>query len=169
MGAGGFAAYAGGGDISDCYARGSAEGGDAVGGFVGVMEEIDVDNVYSTGLVTSEGSSVGGLVGHHDGAGAVTVSFWDIETSGQTSSAEGEGHTTGWMKTVGNFISAGWDLTDIWGMVTTCEDGYACLLGVTPGCEAAPPPPPPPPPPPEVEVEHSQLNPALMSLLLEES
>jgi hypothetical protein len=169
VGAGGFAAYVGGGNISNCYARGSAEGGDAVGGFAGVMEEIDIDDIYSTGLVSGEGTSVGGLIGHHEGPGAVTASFWDIETSGQASSAEGEGHTTEWMKTIGNFLAAGWDVTATWGMVVTCEDGYACLLGVTPGCALAPPPPPvPPPKEEEVEVPYSLLAPSLKVLLEEQ-
>jgi len=52
-----------------------------------------VNSSYSTGRV-SDGDDVGGLVGKDKGR--VTRSFWDIETSGQaTSAAEGEGKAEG--------------------------------------------------------------------------
>jgi hypothetical protein len=44
----------------------------------------------------------------------VAASFWDIETSGQTTSAGGEGKTTAEMKKLSTFASAGWDFVDIW-------------------------------------------------------
>jgi hypothetical protein len=42
----------------------------------------------------------------------VTNSFWDIETSGQTSSAGGTGKTTAEMQTASTFLEAGWDFVD---------------------------------------------------------
>ena len=52
----------------------------------------------------------------------VSASFWDIETSGQASSAAGIGKTTANMKKGSTFTSAGWDFVgetvngtqDIW-------------------------------------------------------
>jgi hypothetical protein len=68
-------------------------------------------------------------VGYNDnyyGNSTITASFWDVETSGQTSSAGGEGKTTAEMKTLSTFTSAGWDFVgetangteDIW---TICQ------------------------------------------------
>ncbi|HNS18988.1 MAG TPA: hypothetical protein PKH24_00740 [Sedimentisphaerales bacterium] len=37
------------------------------------------------------------------------TSFWDIETSGQSTSAGGIGKTTAEMQTVSTFLDAGWD------------------------------------------------------------
>ena len=81
---------------------------------------------YSTGKV-SGGFDVGGLVGVHR-AGEVKDSFWDTETSEQTSSAGGMPKTTAEMKTRSTFTSAGWDFLaeaangtkDTWRM---CVDG----------------------------------------------
>ncbi|NLH16546.1 MAG: hypothetical protein GX455_08205 [Phycisphaerae bacterium] len=58
----------------------------------------------------------------------ITASFWDTETSGQTSSAGGVGLTTAEMKTLSTFTEAGWDFVgeaangtkDVWRM---CADG----------------------------------------------
>ena len=42
-------------------------------------------------------------------------SYWDIETSGQTTSGGGEGKTTAEMKQQATFI--GWDFTNIWDII----------------------------------------------------
>lgn len=39
-------------------------------------------------------------------------SFWDIETSGQTTSKGGRGRTTAEMQNVWMYIAAGWDFVD---------------------------------------------------------
>ena len=44
----------------------------------------------------------------------VTVSFWDKDTSGQMTSAGGEGKTTAEMQTESTFTDAGWDFIEIW-------------------------------------------------------
>ncbi len=66
----------------------------------------------STGTVNGN-ASVGGLVGNNydvlGGMGSTTSSFWDIETSGQASSAGGTGKTTAEMQTASTFLEAGWD------------------------------------------------------------
>ncbi len=106
------------GIMSNCYASGNVTGEFAVGGLVGENWGA-INNSYSAGKVVGRGSHIGGLVGdEHEGT--VIDSFWDLETSGQTTSAGGTGKTTAEMQTESTFTSAGWDfLTPIWRL---CED-----------------------------------------------
>jgi hypothetical protein len=69
-----------------------------------------VNNSYSTGSVTGT-SYVGGLVGTN--GCNVTNSFWDIETSGQTSSAGGTGKNTTEMQDIATFSGATWNITAV--------------------------------------------------------
>jgi hypothetical protein len=66
-----------------------------------------VRNCYSTGTVSGEGY-VGGLVAGDEGT--VDGSFWDVETSGQASSAAGTGKTTAEMKDIATFTDVDWDI-----------------------------------------------------------
>jgi hypothetical protein len=66
-----------------------------------------VSNSYSTGSATGN-SSVGGLVG--DNSGTVSGSFWNVETSGQSTSAGGTGKTTAEMKNIATFSGAAWNI-----------------------------------------------------------
>jgi hypothetical protein len=68
-------------------------------------------NSYSTGSVTGT-EEVGGLVGYNVG-GTVTNSFWDIETSGQSTSAGGTGKTTAEMQDITTFSDAAWDIAAV--------------------------------------------------------
>jgi hypothetical protein len=61
--------------------------------------------------VVTGNENVGGLVGD-EYKSSITMSFWNIETSGQTTSAGGEGKTTVEMQTAGTFLEAGWDFVD---------------------------------------------------------
>jgi len=62
-----------------------------------------VSHCYSTGRVNGSGKNIGGLVGLN-GEGVVSYySFWDIETSGQATSAGGTGKTTAEMQTPRTF------------------------------------------------------------------
>ncbi len=54
-------------------------------------------------------------------------------------SAGGTGKTTVQMKNSATFIDVGWSFGTVWGMTGACNDGYACLLNVTPGCTWTPP------------------------------
>jgi hypothetical protein len=63
---------------------------------------------YSTGTVSGEWVSVGGLVGSGSAQG-VTACFWDTQTSGQATSAAGMGLTTAEMQDINTFLNAGWD------------------------------------------------------------
>jgi hypothetical protein len=100
-----------GGTLSDCYSKGSVTGIVDVGGLVGLnAAEGSVRNSYSTGSVTGN-SSVGGLLGENKGT--VSNSFWDIETSGQSTSDGGTGKTTAEMKDIATFSGAGWNITAV--------------------------------------------------------
>ncbi len=114
--------------ISNCYALGSVVGNGNVGGLVGRHYEDDISACYSAGKVEGNGR-VGGLVGYSF-QGTVNHSFWNILTSGQTSSAGGTGKTTNQMQTKSTFMTAGWDFVgesangteDIWRMCVDSID-----------------------------------------------
>jgi len=93
------------GTVSNSYSTGSVTGSTHVGGLVGVNYYGSVTNSYSTGSVTGS-SQVGGLVGYN--TGTVSNSFWDIQTSGQATSAGGIGKTTAEMQNIATFSA--WDI-----------------------------------------------------------
>lgn len=103
-----------GSNISNSYSTGSVSGvsgAHTVGGLIGTG---GATNCYSTGYV-SGGSPVGGLIGT---SGTATACFWDITTSGQPTSAGGDGamgKTTAEMKTQSTYT--GWNFTTIWQMI----------------------------------------------------
>ncbi len=115
-------------NINNCYSTCSVSGIELVGGLFGYNEGYDengyngpcVSKCYSTGAVSGN-KDVGGLVGFNK-SGIITASFWDIETSGQTTSDGGIGKTTAEMQTANTFFEAGWDFVgettngteDIW-------------------------------------------------------
>jgi hypothetical protein len=98
--------------IENCYSRCSVNGGSKVGGLVGVIEAVNtttaISNCYSTGAVTGTGDDVGGLVGANINGGITTDSFWDTDTSGQSTDAGGEGKSTAEMKDIFTFSGAEW-------------------------------------------------------------
>jgi hypothetical protein len=97
------------GNITDCYSTGNVSGEDYTGGLCGESEG-NISDCYSTGAIVGD-SNVGGLVGYNYGYGTTDASFWDVNTSGQTTSAGGTGKTTAQMKTLSTFTSAGWDFS----------------------------------------------------------
>jgi hypothetical protein len=112
------------GTITTCYSTGSVAGYKEVGGLVGFNTNGAVFNCYSTGSVSGS-NIVGGLMGYNE-SGNVTNSFWDIETSGQSESAAGEGKTTAEMQDVNTFMDAGWDFENVWWFFE--EQDYPRLL-----------------------------------------
>ena len=100
----------GAGYVLRCYSTGVVNAtGSYIGGLVGLNDgDGNVTECYSTGTVTGSGDFVGGLVGC-GWAGATAASFWDTQTSGQTTSAGGIGKTTAEMQTESTFTDAGWD------------------------------------------------------------
>jgi hypothetical protein len=143
---GALVSFFGKGVISGCYVERGLVVGDEAGGLVGyngstvrnchastrvisvtagglvARNRGDVINCYSTGVVLSA-DYTGGLAGSDEfGWGNVIASFWDIESSGQTTSVGGEGKTTAEMQMAKTFLDAGWDFAgetvngteDIW-------------------------------------------------------
>jgi hypothetical protein len=124
------------GTITECYATGNVTVfTTSAGGLVG-SNSGTIQSSYSTGKVSSISSSnIGGFVGSYNALPDARISscFWDVNTSGQSSSAGGSGvvgKTTAEMKTLATFIGAGWDfvgewstgIEDIWRM---CGDGVS--------------------------------------------
>jgi hypothetical protein len=100
------------GSITASYGMSRVEGNDNVGGLVGYNGNSNIATCYSTGVVSGI-QNVGGLVGrNYSDYGSITSSFWDIETSGQATSAGGTGKTTAEMQTASIFLDAGWDFVD---------------------------------------------------------
>ena len=114
------------GQVNDCYGTGAVSGDWYVGGLVGkngaltdAGKQAVITRCYSAGAVKGQ-SYVGGLVGSN--VAAVTGSFWDHQTSGQTTSSGGTAKSTAEMRTAGTFLSTGWDFVgetkngkeDIW-------------------------------------------------------
>ncbi len=107
------------GSVTNCYSAGSVAGDWGVGGLVG-QNAYSIAMSYSSSTVSGT-ECVGGLVGYRRSSRNIS-SFWDTQTSGQTSSAGGRGKTTAEMQTVKTFLDAGWDFVgetangtdDIW-------------------------------------------------------
>ena len=98
------------GTVSDCYSSGSVSGETDVGGLVG-RNYGTVSNSYSMGIVIG-GSRVGGLAGASY-LTTVSDSFWDTQTSGQSTSIGGTGKTTVEMKSIATFSGAGWNIVAV--------------------------------------------------------
>ena len=111
--------------ITDCYATGAVSSiVDYTGGLIGQNRSAAITDCYATGVVSSIWGYAGGLMG--DNGGSAVSSFWDVNTSGQTTSAGGEGKTTEQMQDISTFINAGWDFVNIWKMCT-CDADYPRL------------------------------------------
>ncbi len=111
--------------ISNSYSTSSVVGGNYVGGLVGFMWGYSspayistITNSYSTGYVhgPAYNNYVGGLVGLALGYISITNSFWDMNTSDQTTSSAGNVKTTEQMKIQSTFttwdFSANWNITE---------------------------------------------------------
>jgi len=106
------------GMIIDCYATGNTAGFFAVGGLVGGNESA-ITHCYAIGKATASGtnSRTGGLCGRSYSPGQVVNSYWDTQTSGQSTSAGGTGKTTVQMQTARTFLDGAWDFKYIWDIV----------------------------------------------------
>ncbi|MCA9460351.1 MAG: hypothetical protein KC550_07430 [Nanoarchaeota archaeon] len=91
------------GTLKNSYATGSVNGSDYVGGLSG-HNGGNIGNSYSVGFVTGS-TNTGGLLGAD--VSVVTSSYWDNETSNQTTSAAGTGRSTADMFLQSTF--SGWD------------------------------------------------------------
>ena len=127
---GGLSGYNGHGSIiRDCFATGDVSGYIKVGGLVGdncYPEGGYVQYCYSTGKVTG----TGGLIGYDFLRGITYNSYWDINTSGKTSSYGGVGRTTVQMMQQGTFV--GWDFKNVWGIDEGSSYPYLLAFYVKP-------------------------------------
>ncbi len=125
--------------ITNCYSTASVSGGDPcesgnfIAGLVGRSPDGVLKNCFSTGRVS--GKHCGGLAAVC--GGECTGCFWDIETSGQPTSACGIGKTTAEMQTWATFDAAGWSAKGGW---TLCEhvDYPKLAWQIRPGDEFCP-------------------------------
>jgi len=110
------------GTVSKSYARGAVDGSDDVGGLVGLNEGGTVFESYAAGLV--DGSiDVGGLVGRERRGGIVSSSYWDVETTGQSTSSGGVGLSTSDMTGSNARVNMReFDFTNRWETVTNPDD-----------------------------------------------
>jgi hypothetical protein len=101
-----------GGVVTACYSTSSVVGTGNVGGLVGMIQWSAVTDSYSAGSAAGD-LYVGGLVGHRGEETSVDHCFWDIDSSGQMTSAGGIGESTGRMKDISTFSEAGWNITAV--------------------------------------------------------
>ena len=111
VGMNGDAAYDLSGVITQCYSTATVAGVISIGGLVGCNSGT-VTQCYSAGRLSGNEGYVGGLVGGSDWGATVSRCFWDTQTSGQATSAGGEGRTTAQMQMAKTFLDAGWDFVD---------------------------------------------------------
>ena len=123
--------------IENCYSTGTVTGTESVGGLVGynVYPSV-ISRCYSTGAVTGE-TTVGGLVGEEGYEGYIVDCFWDVQSSGMSTSPVGTGLTTALLQMQETFLNQGWDFVnetdngelDIWQMPT--DGGTPVLVSST--------------------------------------
>jgi hypothetical protein len=116
------------GAIIQCYSLSSVTGTSSVGGLVGVHYRnfftpgLIITESYSAGrVVGSDADRVGGLVGFALEPASIVRSCWDIEASGQSRSAGGEGRNTGLMQHAFFGVDLDWDFVNVWQRV---PNGY---------------------------------------------
>jgi hypothetical protein len=95
------------GTVNNSYSTGSVTSDSGAGGLMAANSGT-VNNSYSTGSVTGN-DYLGGLVGYSN-EGTASGSFWDTETSGQSTSDGGIGKTTAKMQDIATFSGAGWNI-----------------------------------------------------------
>jgi hypothetical protein len=118
------------GSINNSYARVNVSGAHFLGGLVGYHGGGSIINCYSTGTV--RGGTRGGLTGAS--GGSVSSSYWDIQTSGISTSFGGTGKTTAQMLDQTTYL--GWDFwdetangtNDYWCQTSGYNSGYPFLF-----------------------------------------
>ncbi len=113
--------------VSQSFSSVNVSGSYFTGGLAGYIINTVIYQSYSVGSVNGDN----GLVGYSYSS-QVLDSFWDMETSGKTTSDGGAGKTTEEMKTQSTFTSEGWDFQNIWGIIDTIFDGYPHLYWQSP-------------------------------------
>ena len=96
--------------VSDSCSSANVTGGWLAGGLVG-QNRGAVSKSYSAGAVTGD-VDIGGLVGRNY-EGTVSNSFWDTQTSGQSTSDGGTGKNTAQMQDITTFSGVTWDIIGV--------------------------------------------------------
>jgi len=118
---GGLVGYAGEKNrIANSYSIGTVRGRSYVGGLTGYLggDRSNPDNFsritdcYSVVVIASQGIRHGGLVGDSHSTAQCINSYWDLEVSGQLTSALGTCKTTEDMKNQDNYFD--WDFANTW-------------------------------------------------------
>jgi len=123
--------------VRNSFSTGDTQGENFIGGLIGITAyPAWAESSYCTGAVNGS-SEVGGLIGGYSGAFQVSPnSFWNLDISGQTTSASGTGLTTTEMQLQSTFTDAGWDFEgesengdgDIWKISPYSNNGYPYLV-----------------------------------------
>ncbi|WP_336954668.1 two-partner secretion domain-containing protein [Acinetobacter sp. AS167] len=98
------------GIVKNSFSTSSVDGNVSIGGLIGSNTGV-IETSYSTGIVVGVAHTGGLIGGEYYTGGTVLDSFWNIETSGQTQSAGGEGKTTAELRKIMTFT--GWDIADV--------------------------------------------------------
>ncbi|MBW2735483.1 MAG: putative metal-binding motif-containing protein [Deltaproteobacteria bacterium] len=134
--AGGLVGYSRSGQISNSYTRGKVTADDFVAGIAGVEWRGFMTSCITTAEVSSQtGPHSGGITSFALSAATWNDIFWDMSTTGQSTSAKGVGKTTAEMKDVNTYSSKfgfeevwGWDgFAKIWKLDAVVNDGYPYL------------------------------------------
>ena len=136
--AGGFAGVVVAATLTDVYARGAVSAAYTAGGLAAGATDVTVTRAYATGAVVGQLAAGGLIAGIAPTGGlttSVTASFWDTQTTSQTSSLYGTGKTTSQMKAASTFsgadwsIASGWnaDTSKTWGICAGANGGYPYL------------------------------------------
>ncbi len=127
--------------MNNCYSSGAVSGNANIGGVAGFLDtDAYLSNCYSTGSVSGL-SDTGGLVGGVNGTNIFT-SYWNIETSGQLTSAAGEGRTTAEMAypfAANTYVGWDWDSTWAADLDHSVNNGYPYLQWMALPSEYYPP------------------------------
>ena len=135
--------------ISNAYSMSSVANNDnagveVLGGLVGSnLNGGMISNVFSTGSITNnDGGMAGGLIGFN--GSTLTNGFWDVDTSGVSTSAAGVGEHTAAMMLQSTYCPSGncngnanyFDFTNTWGILsgdgTSPNGSYPYLLALDP-------------------------------------
>ena len=102
------------------------------GGFAGANIQQDASSIieycYSAGSLTGT-TELGGFISTNEHV--VNACLWDVESSGEDSSAAGSGANTASMKADSIYIANNWDLQGIWGIDNSINNSYPYLFWQT--------------------------------------
>ncbi len=93
--------------ITSSYSKCMVTGIQNVGGLVGLNYICNIHSSFSSNKVNGQ-ENIGGLLGYSSRV-KPKACFWDIETSGLSTSGGGTGKTTAEMQDINTFLNAGWD------------------------------------------------------------